>query len=188
MTTRYQSKNQPVHLNPTIEPRVDQSSIKESLPANTNQHNTTFTPRERIALLWNEAQLENPIPSPTQKYLYYLVLILQPIKKTSTTTIPKTNNQLALIEPDYHLDNYISIANAVIHENNGDTLEYRNLIKNPEKSLWEREIAKDLGWLSQGVRTRMKNWTNTNFFLHPSKISKYKNVTYVLLVASIRPL
>ena len=50
-------------------------------------------------------------------------------------------------------------ANAVTHQISGVDQEYRRLIKSPERKMWERSFATELGQLDQGIR--MVKGTNT---------------------------
>ena len=43
-------------------------------------------------------------------------------------------------------------ANSVTHQISGVAQEYRHIIKGPERKIWERYFANDLGRLSQGIR------------------------------------
>ena len=77
--------------------------------------------------------------------------------------------------------------NSVIEPSTGDVLEYRHLIRGPEKATWTTSLANDLGRLAQGVGTRMKKGTNTIFFVKQSAVPSDRRVSYVRLVASMRP-
>jgi hypothetical protein len=79
-------------------------------------------------------------------------------------------------------------ANAVTEQETGKLLEYRHLIKGPDREIWKKAFANDLGRLAQGVGKRMTHGTNTVFFVHPSTIPRHKKVTYEKLVADLRPL
>ena len=70
-------------------------------------------------------------------------------------------------------------AGAIIDENTGEALEYRDLIKRPElKQIWFRAFANELGRLAQGIRDIAG--TDTIFFIPRSKIPKdrLRDVTY----------
>ena len=77
-------------------------------------------------------------------------------------------------------------ANTVIDTDTGRSLEYRHLIRGPNKDVWTTSLANDLGRLAQGVGTRMPTGTNTVFFIPCSAIPYGRTVTYSRLVASIR--
>ena len=74
-------------------------------------------------------------------------------------------------------------ANSATHQISGVAQEYRHLIKVPERKIWEISFANDLGQLSQGIR-EVKG-TNTVVFIHKSKVSKDKKVTYGKIVCEI---
>ena len=64
--------------------------------------------------------------------------------------LPVTNNQpiltiLNLIEPDDYIGN--NLINAMI-STTSESLEYRNLIKDPDYIAWKKALANDLGQLT----------------------------------------
>ena len=71
-------------------------------------------------------------------------------------------------------------------DEHGQALEYRQLIKGPDVTIWKKAMANDLGQLAQGVGIRMKTETNTIFFMYPSKSPTNKKVTYCRIVSTIR--
>ena len=85
-----------------------------------------------------------------------------------------------------HIVNHDALANAVIDKDTGVSLEYAALASGPDKDIWTRALANDIGRLAQGVGSRIKG-NNTMFFLHPSNISKDRKITYGRLVATLRP-
>ena len=78
-------------------------------------------------------------------------------------------------------------AKNVIDTDTGQSLEYSHLTRGPNKDIWKTSLANDLGWLAQGVGTRIPTGTNTVFFIPRSAIPAGRTVTYSQLVASIRP-
>ena len=78
-------------------------------------------------------------------------------------------------------------ANTVINTNTGQSLEYSLLMCGPDKVIWKTSLANDLGRLAQGVGTRMPTDTITLFFVPRSAVLAGRTVTYLRLVASIRP-
>lgn len=80
------------------------------------------------------------------------------------------------------------IAFAVIDEESGKALEYRDLIKlDKYKDVWSKSYANELGRLTQGVRDIPG--TNTMFFIHKSEIpeDRRKDITYGRIVVVVRP-
>lgn len=78
-------------------------------------------------------------------------------------------------------------ANAVIHPETGQKLEYRHLIKIPGmKDIWEKSFANEIGRLAQGVGGRIKG-SNSIFFIRRNQIPPGRKVTYTKLVCDIRP-
>ena len=70
--------------------------------------------------------------------------------------------------------------NSVTHQISVVAQEYMHLIKGPERKIWERSFANELGQLSQGIR-EVKG-TNTVMFIPKSKVPKDKKVTYGKIV------
>ena len=79
-------------------------------------------------------------------------------------------------------------AGAIVDEETGQAMEYRDLIKHPKhKNTWEISLANELGRLAQGIR-EVKG-TNTILFLPKSEIPKdrLKEVTYGRIVVAYKP-
>ena len=77
-------------------------------------------------------------------------------------------------------------ANSVIDANSGQSLNYCQLSRVPDKEIWIQSLSNDLGRLAQGVVTRIEG-PNTIFFISKSKVPAGRTVTYVSLVSTIRP-
>ena len=78
-------------------------------------------------------------------------------------------------------------ANAVLEEGSGGILEYRHLIKGPDRKIWKTSCANDFGRLAQGIGTQMPQGANTIFFIPRHQVPKGRNVSYVKPVATIQP-
>ena len=79
-------------------------------------------------------------------------------------------------------------AGAIIDEDTGRKLEYRDLIKRPDlRKRWTKSLANELGRLAQGVRD-IKG-TNTIFFIPKSEIPfiRRKDVTNGRIVVAYKP-
>jgi len=60
--------------------------------------------------------------------------------------VPKIRQtQPNIIEPDFHL------LNLVLDMDTGNLLEYRYLVKGPDRKIWNKALANDLDCLAQGV-------------------------------------
>ena len=77
-------------------------------------------------------------------------------------------------------------ANSVIHPNIGQSQEYRRLIKEADKVIWEKSFANKLGWLSQGVGQRAKG-TNTKNTPETEVPFDTHKITYGKIVCNIKP-
>ena len=69
-------------------------------------------------------------------------------------------------------------SNVAIDPTTGASLEYRHLVKEPTKAIWENSFANEIGRLAQGVGTRMPSGTNTIFFISKDKVPAGRTVTY----------
>jgi hypothetical protein len=79
------------------------------------------------------------------------------------------------------------MANSVIKEETGASLEYRHIINDASTfTIWNEATANEFGRLAQGVGNRM-NGSNTIFFIPRQAVPKVKIVTYGRFVVDIRP-
>jgi hypothetical protein len=79
------------------------------------------------------------------------------------------------------------MANAVINQDTGASLEYRHLIQDDTTfPFWKKAAANEFGRLAQGVGGRIEG-SNTIFFIPRHAVSKGKNVTYGRFVVDICP-
>ena len=79
-------------------------------------------------------------------------------------------------------------AGAIVDEVTGQSLEYRDLIKDPKRApTWQNSLANELGRLSQGIRD-IKG-TDTVFFIPKSEIprDRLRDVTYARIVVGYKP-
>jgi hypothetical protein len=79
------------------------------------------------------------------------------------------------------------MVNAVINQDTGTSLEYRQLIQDETTlPVWNKAEANEFGYLAQGVGDRIEG-SNTIFFIPRQAIPKGKIVTYGRFVVDIRP-
>ena len=100
------------------------------------------------------------------------------------TRVEPVAPHVAVLAPNihgYHQEN------VVIDSTTGASLEYRHLIKGPTKAISETSFANEIVQLLQGVVTRMPSVANTIFFIPKGKLPSGITVTYVIIVAEIRP-
>ena len=79
-------------------------------------------------------------------------------------------------------------AGAVIDEDIGKALKYRDLIKKDKyRDIWSTSLENELGILVQGIRN--VKGTNTIFFIPKSEIPKdrLKDITYGRIVVAYKP-
>jgi hypothetical protein len=82
---------------------------------------------------------------------------------------------------------------AVIDEETGKSMEYRDLLKDPKhRETWSRAAADEFGRLFNGVGkntdgTQRVKGTNTCHWIKKSQVPKGKRVTYARTVVAVRP-
>ena len=82
----------------------------------------------------------------------------------------------------------VESAHAVLDQETGKLLEYRQLLKHPRfKDVRNRSAADEFGRLAQGIGGRVKG-TDTIRFIHKHEVpqDRFKDVTYIKFVCSIR--
>ncbi|EJK62273.1 hypothetical protein THAOC_17120, partial [Thalassiosira oceanica] len=87
------------------------------------------------------------------------------------------------------LDNEIGDALAVLDQDSGKLLNYRQLLRDPKyRKDWMLSAANEFGRLAQGVGNRIKG-TDTMTFIRMDEIPKdrLKDVTYLQMTCSVRP-
>jgi hypothetical protein len=95
--------------------------------------------------------------------------IFRPVAFTNNQTIAVTSTQAP---------NHIPMESAVINQDTGASLEYRQLIKSETSfPVWNKTAANECGRLAQGVIGKIEG-SNTIFFIPHSAVSKGKIVTY----------
>lgn len=78
-------------------------------------------------------------------------------------------------------------ANAVLDPSTGNLLEYRDLIKGPDKEKWYNACAKEFGRILNGRKSENSKGTNTLFFKQLQELPKGCKATNLRVVANIRP-
>jgi hypothetical protein len=79
------------------------------------------------------------------------------------------------------------MANSVINEETGASLEYRHLINDTSTfTIWNESAANEFGRLAQGVGERITG-SNTIFFIPRQAVPKGRIFTYGRFVVDIRP-
>ena len=79
--------------------------------------------------------------------------------------------------------------NAVLNQETGEMMEYRQVMKNPKYcALYEKAYAKEIGRLAQGM-PGVAGGTEKIFFVNNGKVPPYRwrDVTYGRIVVSYRP-
>ena len=76
-------------------------------------------------------------------------------------------------------------ANVVTHQIYRVAQEYRHLVKGPDRNVWERSFANELGKLSQGIRN--VKGKNTVILISKTQVPKSKKVTYGNIVCKLKP-
>jgi hypothetical protein len=98
-------------------------------------------------------------------------------------------SQQQLSARKFPLQMLCEFAGAVMDEETGDMLEYRQLIKRPKyRDMWSKAFGKEIGRLAQGLDGVVEG-TNTLYFIPKNKIpsDRLKDVTYARICVNIRP-
>eukprot|EP00956_Cyclotella_meneghiniana_P017716 scaffold29109_cov56-Cyclotella_meneghiniana.AAC.5 len=88
------------------------------------------------------------------------------------------------------LEKQIAQAMAVLDEDTGNLLNYRQLLRHPKyKAQWKVSSANEFGRLANGVGGRIKKPTNTIRFIREQDVPKdrRKDITYGSFTCSVRP-
>jgi hypothetical protein len=97
-----------------------------------------------------------------------------------------TNNQ-AIHLPFKQAPQTMSMANSIINEDTGNSLEYRHLIQDDSTfPVCNKAAANECGRLAQGIGGRIEG-SNTFFFIPRQAVPKGKIITYGCFVVDIRP-
>ncbi len=90
------------------------------------------------------------------------------------------------LPPPIHID---QLANPVLDEATGRSMEYRHLIQHPDPQVrkrWSNAMCNELGRLAQGYKNQVQ-FTNCIHFIAFSDIPPDKLPTYARIVAELRP-
>jgi hypothetical protein len=101
----------------------------------------------------------------------------------------KQLNPAKLAQRQFPLQVLCEIAGAVMDDETGELMEYRQLMKNTKyKETWGRAFGNEIGRLAQGIPDRVKG-TNTFFFIKQNQIpnDRTKDVTYARICCNVRP-
>ena len=77
-------------------------------------------------------------------------------------------------------------ANVVIEPTTGASIEYKHIIKGPNKVIRVNSFANEIVQLAQGVGARISSGTNTILFISKDKVPSARTVTYGIIVAETR--
>jgi hypothetical protein len=98
-------------------------------------------------------------------------------------------NPKRLASRKYPLEMLCEFANAVMDDETGDMLEYRQLIKRPKfRDTWSKAFGKEIGRLAQGQKGIVEG-TNAIFFKSMDEVppERRKDITYARICANYRP-
>eukprot|EP00957_Ditylum_brightwellii_P009149 692015-Ditylum_brightwellii.AAC.1 len=109
-------------------------------------------------------------------------------KLNHVMTVKPSTRQGQFAEATQQLSLTQLLANAVIDEETGRSLEYRHLIKDSKyQKVWVTLCANEFGRLAQGVGKRMPNGTSTIKFITKNQVPDNKKPTYARFVCDVRP-
>ena len=108
-------------------------------------------------------------------------------KRTGSKTAP--TSQANAVQLIHQLEKQVQQALAVMDQDTGKMLKYRQLLKHPKLQVpWKRSSANEFGRLAQGVGKRVKG-TDTMRFIEEMEVprSRRRDVTYGSFVCNVRP-
>ncbi len=202
-------------LRPRVQRTAQQEPTFESRPR--VQFDEAVATPERLVVAWPQKQVvqssprkqvvQSPKPKPILKPPKYVVeseTIADRVKAKraapqtqaapqAQATPPVQDDNLSIAErvaarrrnqqpPD------VEVVHAVLDQETGQLLEYRQLLKHPRfKEVWNRSSADEFGRLAQGVGGRIKG-TDTIRFIHKHEVpqDRFKDCTYIKFVCTIR--
>ncbi|KAL7480170.1 hypothetical protein ACHAW6_005874 [Cyclotella cf. meneghiniana] len=181
--------NQTVQPDPRVQVKVKQQQQQNEAPTFAQPDPRVISQKPpRLVVASPKEPVVVSTPKPILKPPKYIVAD-DPI---ASRTRSKVQPQLPINEPSSIAERVAQrrreSANAVLDEDTGDMLEYRQLLKHPKLGpLWNRSAADEFGRLAQGVGGRIKG-TNTIEFIHKSEVpaDRFKDVTYIRFVCTIR--
>jgi hypothetical protein len=183
----------PRHVaSPRVDPTIPQHSVTSLIP-HPAAPNSPYVPQgmagENIFDTFEEEHMETPsLPrcSTGARAQQHSANIVQHHAPCVFHPITFTNNQGCHISPQRAI-NQIPMANAVIIQDTGTSLEYRQLIHDEATfPIWNKEAENEFGRISQGVGGRIEG-SNTIFFIPRQTIPKGKVVTHGRFVVDTRP-
>jgi hypothetical protein len=154
-------------------------------------------PQERLVVAWPKEQIVQPSKSPTPKpkpilkepkYIAKPDSIAERVKAKRQQPETTQTESIAERVARRRRERKVEVAHAVLDQETGQLLEYRQLLKHPRfKELWNRSGADEFGRLAQGIKGRVKA-TDTIRFIHKHEVpaDRFKDVTYVKFVCTIR--
>jgi hypothetical protein len=169
------------HIDTVIPPRVPEDSIHTQQAPRVDVSNE---PPELIEE--SEYSPQTPALNTSKDYLVSQKPILTPTHRYPTrfttakaaSTVQVEQDQITNPAPVTH--NY-----PIDHIESPDRLKYAELIKGPDKPIWEKGMCNELGRLAQGYGN--VKGKNTIFFIHRNQVPRNKRVTYGRIVCAIRP-
>ena len=125
---------------------------------------------------------------------------LQPVHKKPDTSLPRVSLREELF-PTSHRPNLAPTAkptlpptnhnkpvmNAVFNEKTGKYMEYRELLKGPDRDLWYNGGSKEFARLLNGRKKDNMKGTNSMHFIRLSELPPGKIPTYLRVCANYRP-
>ena len=178
--------------------RVARSVPVPSAPPRVTVHTTpsprvpVSAPSLRVPLSPTTLQTTLRRPQPNLIELYHNDPAEQRFTLLSQNLLAATApHDYAIIKPRYvdaihHLISQEQ-TNAVIDEVTGQSMDLRQLLQGPNKSIWRTILANDLGRINQVFGTHMTCSTNTVLYMPKSSVPTDPKVTYTIMVATSRP-
>ena len=180
-------------------PRVEMTATTPRVQTTTNKDLPNLIPvDDSDEELSDDESVDDDFYEPTPKYNTRAQAAKQ---KTSHSNVTRDAilaavemsferlNPAKLAQRRFPLKTLCEIAGAVMDDETGELLEYRQLMKNHKyKRTWGTAFGNEIGRLAQGMPGRVEG-TNTFYFINQDEIprDRTKDVTYARICCNVRP-
>ena len=201
----------PIQKFAELRPRVEHDQIKNDIltsePRPKVHFDDTVESPDRLVVAWPREQIVRVSPNKTaakpkpilkpSKYIVNVDSIAARVKAKrappqapAPQALPDTTSIAERVAARRRGQKppQVETVHAVLDQESGQLLEYRQLLKHPRfKEVWNRSSADEFGRLAQGIGDRVKG-TDTIRFIHKHEVpqDRFKDVTYIKFVCTIR--
>jgi len=144
-------------------PNVDQGNMSQNRVITQEEDNSQSTPAANM----RQQRRERTV---TQEFVYSIIDLPIALTKSAFATAPRNFSNKQAAARKYPLAFMCEWAQAVLDNDTGDLLKYRQLIKNPKyKEVWSRSFAKEIRRLAVQQK-RSYSSTSNKYHMDEEKI------------------